>query len=736
MSPLRAIGAVVVLLVAFATPVSAAPPGLGSALAGQVVPGEIIVGITATGDIDTVARGVGASQVTPLLGGNAYVLQVPGDPFGIAAQARTIRGVDYAEPNYIRTLHAEPSDAGFDLKWDLHNDGTHGTRNADIDWLEAYDYINGLLTEGLVLGNVVVAVLDTGIDADHPDLNDKLVVPSEWRNTVDTNGDPSDGFGHGTHVSGIAAGETNNGQEDTLADTASVGYADAIKIMPVKVCDDGGSCPTSAIVDGIYWAAASGANVINLSLGGSSISQAEINAINFADGAGVLIVASAGNGNTTTESYPAAHGPVMAVAATNSDDDKADYSNYGADWVDITAPGGEMSTYDDPGGIYSTMPTYEVYLTGCDTRGNPFTRRPCYDTHYDQLQGTSMSAPQVAGAAALLFALNPSLTNDEVRSILETTADPISGTDNLWANGRLNVHQAVLAATDGDTPPTVSVTNPADGSTVSSTVLVTAYASDDDSVSQVEFFVDSTSIGIDTNGGDGWSASWDTTTNADGSHAVSATATDTDGQTSSDSVNVTVDNVDDPPTVSVTNPADGSTVSSTVLVTAYASDDDSVSQVEFFVDSTSIGIDTNGGDGWSASWDTTANADGSHAVSATATDTDGQTSSDSVNVTVDNSVTTKLTVSLIDPDKVVAGDSVDVTITGTGFADGATVTLENGSGPTPTVSNVVFGDANRITATISTRSNGPPRNRAWDVRVTNPDGTSDVRVGGFTVTVG
>ncbi len=118
---------------------------------------------------------------------------------------------------------------------------------------------------------------------------------------------------------------------------------------------------------------------------------------------------------------------------------------------------------------------------------------------------------------------------------------------------------------------------------------------------------------------------------------MSATATDSAGQTASDSVNVTVDNVDDPPSVSITNPSDGETVSGTISVTADASDDNGVSQVEFFVDGGSIGTDTDGSDGWSASWDTTAYADGDHTVSATATDSAGQTASDSVSVTVDNS---------------------------------------------------------------------------------------------------
>jgi hypothetical protein len=192
-----------------------------------------------------------------------------------------------------------------------------------------------------------------------------------------------------------------------------------------------------------------------------------------------------------------------------------------------------------------------------------------------------------------------------------------------------------------DNPPSVTITNPADGSKVSGSVNVTADASDDNGVTQVEFFVNGSSIGVDTDDSDGWLASWDTTVYDDGpSYNVRATASDSIGQTASDnSVSVTVDNIDDPPTVNITSPTNGSTVSGNVNVTADANDDKGVDQVEFFIDGVSIGVDTDGSDGWLASWDTTTYDDGpSYNVRATATDSTGQTASDnSVSVTVDNS---------------------------------------------------------------------------------------------------
>ena len=264
-------------------------------------------------------------------------------------------------------------------------------------------------------------------------------------------------------------------------------------------------------------------------------------------------------------------------------------------------------------------------------------------------------------------------------------------------------------STGTDSPPTVSITNPSDGETVSGSVTVTADASDDNGVTQVEFFVDGGSIGVDSDGSDGWSATWDTTGYADGSHTVEATATDTAGQTASDSISVTVDNIDSPPTVNITNPSDGETVSGSVTVTADASDDNGVTQVEFFVDGGSIGVDSDGSDGWSATWDTTGYADGSHTVEATATDTAGQTASDSISVTVDNST---------------ASDTMHV-----GDLDGNSI--NNGSTWTAEVTIlIVDGSGNAVSsATVDGTWSGPVSSTASCT--TDSTGTCTVSVSGI-----
>jgi hypothetical protein len=241
-----------------------------------------------------------------------------------------------------------------------------------------------------------------------------------------------------------------------------------------------------------------------------------------------------------------------------------------------------------------------------------------------------------------------------------------SGRMNLWLSDRgVDNNQDPnendgkvyeMSVPGGDTPPAVTLTSPPEGSTVRGTVVAQAGAVDDRGVTQVQFAVDGTTIGNDPNGADGWSVSWDTSTVGDGSHTVTATATDTVGQTGSDSNGVTVDNVDEPPAVTLTSPTEGSTVRGTVVAQAGASDDRGVTQVQFAVDGTTIGTDTNGADGWSVSWDTSTVGDGSHTVTATATDTVGQTGSDSNGVTVDN---TAPTVAITSPSD---GDTVSLTI--------------------------------------------------------------------------
>jgi hypothetical protein len=220
-----------------------------------------------------------------------------------------------------------------------------------------------------------------------------------------------------------------------------------------------------------------------------------------------------------------------------------------------------------------------------------------------------------------------------------------------------------------NTAPVISISGPTGGSTESGAITVSASASDATSdVTQVEFFANGSSIGVDTNSSDGWSVPWDTTTVTNGAYDLTAEATDTAGNSSTaTAVQITVDNIDELPTVSVLQPTAGTLLANTVTVTASANDDNGIQQVEFFVNGNSIGVDTNVSDGWSVSWDTTTSADGVQVITATALDTGAQTASSSVvNVIVDN---TAPVISISGP---AGGSTESGTITVSALANDAT----------------------------------------------------------------
>jgi hypothetical protein len=436
----KLLGLTLVVLMLLSAPISAAPSPSAQGSA-PFVEGEILFQVKPGVSPSEMARTVGGSILRRIGSGDIYLLKVRDGAVPTAVQALQGRqGVAFAEPNWLRELHG-PNDPGYDLKWDLNNAGTLcddsgcAVTDADMDWEEAYNYLGSNLS-----GSSVVAVVDTGIDGGHPDLDGKIINGYDF---LDGDTIPKDTYGHGTHVAGIALAETNNG-----TGTSGVGYSPNIKVMPLRVCDQNG-CPSDAVANAIYWAADHGANVINLSLGGRFGSTAEQIAIDYAWGQGLVIAASSGNDGARRVSYPAAFTNCIAVGSTTWDDTLANYSNKGSE-LDVSAPGGEMSVLHDKEGIYSTMPTYPVYLT----------TEYGYSEDYDQLQGTSMAAPQVAGLAGLLFAVGVEDTNgdgkfnDEIRGIIEGTVDDLgaAGWDTSFGWGRINVFNAVQAAGGGGEP--------------------------------------------------------------------------------------------------------------------------------------------------------------------------------------------------------------------------------------------------------------------------------------------
>jgi subtilisin family serine protease len=266
---------------------------------------------------------------------------------------------------------------------------------------------------------VLIAVLDTGTDYNHPDLSGKVRTDIAW-NFVNNNNDARDNNGHGTHVSGIAAAATNNSRG-----VAGMGW-DA-SILPLKVMDSQGRGSTAELIPAIYYAADHGARVINMSLAGTTrdnLCPSDVQAaVDYAYRRGVLLVAAAGNWPYIAQSpFPANCAHVLGVAATTSSDSRAWFSNYG-DHVSVAAPGED---------IYSTL-----------RYGG-----------YGDMDGTSMATPFVAGLAALVYARFPTYTPNQAASAILDNAQDLGSTgwDADYGCGRIDAFQALWEGARGDYP--------------------------------------------------------------------------------------------------------------------------------------------------------------------------------------------------------------------------------------------------------------------------------------------
>jgi Ca2+-binding RTX toxin-like protein len=340
-------------------------------------------------------------------------------------------------------------------------------------------------------------------------------------------------------------------------------------------------------------------------------------------------------------------------------------------YSDTASPGGlSVGAIDPPGGVQAGY--YSAWGPTNDERIKPdlvaaagmftFTEQNNPDGD-GRFHGTSAATPAAAGAAALVLDSGLASSPAQVRSYLlsEAVVDRgPGGADNTYGYGEL------ILPSPPEPVPTLEITSPAAGSTVSGTVTISAQSTG--TVTGVEFLVDGASLGTDWNPADGWSHSWDTTSYADGGHTVSAVARN-DGR-ANDSVDVTVDNFVPPvPTLTITSPAAGSTVSGTVLIQATSTG--TVTGVEFLVDGASLGTDWNPADGWSRSWDTTQSTNGGHTISVVARN-DGR-ANDSVDVTVDNFVPRVPTLTITSP---AAGSRISGTVTVTAQSTGTVTGVE------------------------------------------------------------
>ncbi|WP_411250417.1 S8 family peptidase [Priestia filamentosa] len=290
--------------------------------------------------------------------------------------------VEYVEPNYTVEAFLTPNDTFYAYQYGPQK----------ISAPSAWDVTTSN-------SNIRIAIVDTGVQTNHPDLVNKLL---PGYNFVNGNSNVTDVNGHGTHVAGIASASTNN-------NLGIAGIAPSARILPIKALADNGSGISTNIANGIVYATNQGAQVINLSLGTTQDSVTIRNAIDYAINRGSVVVAATGNNGANLLTYPAVYQNVLSVASTDENDQKSSFSNYGT-WVDVAAPGSN---------ILSTYP----------------------NSYYSYLSGTSMACPHVAGLAALLAAQGRSSV--QIRNIIQNTSDPIPGTGTFWVYGRVNANRAV-----------------------------------------------------------------------------------------------------------------------------------------------------------------------------------------------------------------------------------------------------------------------------------------------------
>ena len=511
----------------------------------------------------------------------------------------------FVEPDYVAVPLAVPNDPNYGQEWHLQT----------IQAPSAWDVTTGS-------ANVPIAMIDSGVDPTHPDLASKLI--PGWSFLTGTT-DTHDVLGHGTETAGTAAAIGNNA-------VGVAGIAWQNPIMPLVVLNSSDWASYSDIANAIMYAADHGVRIVNISIGGTSSSSTMQTAVNYAWNKGSVVFAAAGNYSSSTPIYPAGCTNVVAVGATDSNDTLASFSNYGA-YVDLTAPGVNIVTTTSGGG-------------------------------YGGVSGTSFSSPIAAGVAALVLSRNPSLTAQQLVTLLEQNSDDLGapGYDQIFGWGRVNASRAVVAAGGGTAPPpTVTISTPAPSAILRSVVIVQGNATATTALSSIELWVDGAQISTTTSAA--FSFNWDTTAATNGPHTLTVIAREPSGVSGQASVNVSVTNYTlTPPTVSISTPANVSTVAGLVPVQGSATDSVAVVSIQLVVDATPSA--TTSSSPFSFNWNSSLASNGNHTLTVKASDAAGNVGQASTTVQVSNQTdTTPPTVSITSPvngQTVFGGTSVSV----------------------------------------------------------------------------
>jgi len=412
------------VLLAAALPVAAKDEAAldDAALAGEIVPGEVVVGWREPNRAQSVSHARGLARVAELgaigHGRSASVLSTRGRPVAtVIDELEADPAVAYAEPNYLFSL---PNDevAGATPADDLGVLGTAtGLVVTDTQTAGQYSLDRMRVRDAWKRstgGSNLVAVLDTGVQAGHRDLRDRVVRGYDF---VNNDSSATDDNGHGTWVAGIIAANANDGYG-----IAGISWKD--RILPVKIMSASGTGSTADLAAGITYAANRGADVINMSVGGFPYSQVIQDAVNNAWSKGAVLVGAAGNNNRRETFYPASYEHVVSVSATQVEDEFSNWSSYGPK-VDVSAPGSSVVT------------------TNC-------TAAACMHEDWGShtyISGTSFATPNVSGVVALLMARYPAKTPAQIVSRLLGTVDDLGykGREDRYGLGRVNAYRALGA---------------------------------------------------------------------------------------------------------------------------------------------------------------------------------------------------------------------------------------------------------------------------------------------------
>jgi subtilisin family serine protease len=493
--------------------------------------------------------------------------------------------VEYAEAvGLVKIATTVPNDPEYKNQWSL--------RPTLVDLL--WDKHKGS-------SDVVVAVADTGINFNHEDLpGDRILPGTDVVNAGDN--DPTDEQGHGTMVAGVVAAVSNNAK-------GVAGVCWSCRIMPIRAITGNGTGTATDSVEGLLYAADNGADIVNMSFGAEGSYQAMEDAIEYAAGKGVIMVSSAMNEGRDVQVWPGQYDQVINVGGTTGGDKMHANSNYGPT-VDIASP-------------------YTVATTNMEG-GYSF---PIY--------GTSFASPTVAGVLAVLKSAFPNATPAQLRDAITSTADPCC--DGKINGGRLNAIKAYnkLAGTQNadTTKPSLEVIAPTEGATISGSILMAVSASDNVGVAKVHMRINDGTPAFDATVP--YSFTWGTSGSADGPHTLYFTAYDAAGNSTTVARNVTLSNANPDttkPTVNVTSPAEGATVSGANLqINVTASDANGVAKVQYLQNNAVVSSDYEPPYTFTADMSTTS--DGPYQFTVRAFDVNNNQTDVIRNVTVRNTTT-------------------------------------------------------------------------------------------------